>query len=681
MSSSDRRVLSPREVERYNQISVLMGVLDRQNAFHRTRIAGIDSVMREIVGTIVNIAEEQFALLSAFLQEPPERRSTVILQAMLKHRMETIRDNAIESYDVLIGAKDAVMEQGRMVPLTRDKRTELINLYRQKINTLLQQYQDQNGGLRIDASTDLAALKQKMQSNLNVYERMLDSKVPMTYVVEQIETKMTALRLQRQALLDGDLNLWTACERGDIAYLQAEINKLWDNRLVTNVNNLFSSEKILTREEYVNQRHAGTTPLHIACASRQHAIVQLLLGHGAKWDARDEGSYTPLHRAAQVGDVAIATELIRAGCPVDVLGRFKRTPLHNATYNGRVEMTRFLLEQGANINAQTDAEGTSLTPLHDAVRMNCTEVVALLTRYEALEMLRDKHGQTPLEYALLGGMIINAALIVGHNRWTPGEKATDPDHIPTLLKIKIPENEAEIRELLTSQDPILYSQPTPAAAQPVASKPPIPKTPPTKPAPLFEFVYGGKVYKRCVTKGDGFCAVHALLGTTNQNQIVEWEGSRKNVTDLLRDTWKTKKGEVINYFRAFFEGLSQHVGKRNSEYDPLLTTSEILREPLTELQKNLKAAEGKPTAATDQRDLIDRFIDAHLDTYLGIFEKQDYFLTHTELEMIAHLKNKNILILNTKRVADTKMEQQKVDHDAIIIWHEGLHYERCEVKK
>lgn len=681
MSSSDRRVLSPREAERYNQISVLMGVLERQNAFHRTRIAGIDTVMREIVGTIVNIAEEQFTLLSAFIQEPPERRSTVILQAMLKHRMETIRDNAIESYSVLIGAKEAVMEQGRMVELTRDKRTELVGLYRQKMNTLLQQYQDQNGGLKIDASTDLAALKQRMQSNLNVYERMLDSKVPMTYLVEQIETKMTALRLQRQALLEGELNLWTACERGNIAYLQAEINKLWDNRVVTAVSNVFSNEKILTREEYVNLPRAGATPLHIACASRQHAVVQLLLRHGAKWDALDEEGYTPLHRAAQVGDVAIATELIRANCPVDVLGRFKRTPLHNATYNGQVDMTRFLLAQGANINAQTEAEGTCLTPLHDAVRMNCTEVVALLTRYATLEMYRDKHGQTPLEYALLGGMIINVALIVGHERWRPGEKSTDPDHIPTLLKIKIPENEAEIRELLTSQDPVLYSQPAPAAAQPVASKPPIPKTPPSKPAPLFEFTYGGKVHKRCVTKGDGFCAVHALLGTPNLNQIVEWEGSRTDIANLLRDTWKSKQGVVINYFRAFFQGLSEDVGNRKSEYDPLLTTSETLREPLVELQKNLEAVKGKPTATTDQRDLLDRFIEAHLDSYLRIFEKQDYFLTHTELEMIAHLKNKNVLILNNKRVAESKPEQQKIDHDAIIIWHEGLHYERCEVKK
>ncbi|MCE5315873.1 MAG: ankyrin repeat domain-containing protein [Parachlamydia sp.] len=680
VAAGQHQALSANAVQRYNQISAYMEVLERQSAFHRTRIAGIDTVMRDIVGTIVNVAEEQFQLLSTFLQEPPERRNTVVLQAMMKQRMDTIRDNAVQSYSDILNAREAIMEGGSMLTLSRDKKIELVGLFKQKINILLQQYQDQNGGLKIDPSTDLAALKLKMQNTLDIYERMLDSKVPLINQMEKVETEMKKLRIQRQALFAGPLNVWTACERGDITYLKTEMAKLWKLGLAA------ALSKGLTREEYVNQpNQTKSTPLHIACTSRQLPVVQFLLQNGANMLARDEEGYTPLHKAAQVGDIAIATELFRKGCPVDVLDSLKnRTPLHNAAFHGRVEMIRFLLAQGANINAQTNAEGTCLTPLHDAVRMDRAEVVALFTRYEALDVLRrDKHGQTALEYALIGGMIINAALIVGHPSWKPGKSSNDPDHISTLLKIKIPENKAEIEELLISQDPVLYAKPgvgaPPAAASPI--KPFIPTKPPSKPAPLFEFVYGGSRYKRCVTKGDGFCAVHALLGKTNENQIFEWEGSRHEIGEQLKRAWKEKHADLIHYFRAFFEGLSQHVGKGNSEYDPLLTSSEKLREPLQELQKNLKAVQGKVTEATEQRDLLDRFIEAHLDIYLQIFEQQDYFLTHTELEMIARVRGKNVLILSNARVDKSKPEQQKVDNDAIVIWHEGLHYERCEVMK
>ncbi len=656
----------------YNQLSVAIGAAEKKSNFYRTRIAGIDTVMREIVGTIADIAESQLELISTFQKDATVRASSLVLQGLMDQRMQSIKDDAIESYDSLLKAREAIMEQGRKVVLTPDKREELKTIFKRKMDEQLKDYQEKNGGLNIDSRTDLNELKEKISQNLksyvDIYERMLDSKVPLTVQVEKIDKEMDDLNKLRQALLNAPLDRWIACERGDLDYLNTEIQKCW--KLPSFIASFMNSSTV---EEFVNlPNHIGSPPLHLACSSRQLAVVQFLLQNKAKVDLKDSEGYTPLHRAVQVGDVQIATELLRHGAPMNALGLFNRTPLHMATYNGREEMTRFLLANGAAINTQTNTDGTCLTPLHEAVRMRRISVVALLTTNEALNVnIQDGNQHTALWYAITDGAVITATLLVGHNSWRPSQDLSNPNHLQNLLKIRIPVNETSIKELLTTQDQEFFLRPQ------------LPMTfPQPEPASLMEFTYGKQRFKRCVTKGDGFCSVHALLGEPNANGIIAWKGTRKEIADQLKQALKQKNQELLPYFRAFFEGLSKSVGVRNSEYDPLLSASRKLAQPLRGLYQQLQVVQENQgenqDAQHEYHHLINTFIENHFDDYLQVFTQDNYYLTHIELEMVAHLFGKRILLLNQHMINHPTLEEQHISKDTQVIWHEGLHYEQCQ---
>ncbi|TPX08527.1 uncharacterized protein E0L32_010014 [Thyridium curvatum] len=70
----------------------------------------------------------------------------------------------------------------------------------------------------------------------------------------------------------------------------------------------------------------------------------------AQWmlDARDGAGCTPLHLAAAAGETAIVEELIGRGAEVDPVDNLQRTPLHMAARYGRDETIRALFEAGAD---------------------------------------------------------------------------------------------------------------------------------------------------------------------------------------------------------------------------------------------------------------------------------------------------------------------------------------------
>ncbi|KAF9192145.1 hypothetical protein BGZ50_008788 [Haplosporangium sp. Z 11] len=177
----------------------------------------------------------------------------------------------------------------------------------------------------------------------------------------------------------------------------------------TAMGNLETCEKLIKAGAQVNDRdNAGWTPLHEACVTGHDKVAELLIQHHADVNARGGHQDTPLHDAAQNGHVEVVKLLISHGAnvlaknakgitPLDVTddkevmdllqrrqalvnmltGRNQagQTLLHRACSSGSLNNATDLLNQGADINAQDNAQWT---PLHEAALAGHTEIVELL---------------------------------------------------------------------------------------------------------------------------------------------------------------------------------------------------------------------------------------------------------------------------------------------------------------
>jgi cytochrome c2 len=92
------------------------------------------------------------------------------------------------------------------------------------------------------------------------------------------------------------------------------------------------------------------TPLHVAAATGNQAMVLLLLERGASLNvARSFDGYTPLHVAAEAGRTQVVRLLLDQGADVNLLSRgpIGAPALHLAELRGRTEVAKMLRERGA----------------------------------------------------------------------------------------------------------------------------------------------------------------------------------------------------------------------------------------------------------------------------------------------------------------------------------------------
>ena len=180
--------------------------------------------------------------------------------------------------------------------------------------------------------------------------------------------------------------------------------KFWETAAVAQV------EDVLDRGADPNalDQKYGLTLLHWAAAfSNKPKVIELLLNHGAKPEARAKNSNgrtgkggTPLHWAAAFSNTPeVIKLLLNGGVDVNECAAERGfTPLHVAArFSETPKVVEQLLDCGAALEACADG---GWTPLHEAARHNETPaVIKLLLKHGADGTAKDNSGRTPLDRA------------------------------------------------------------------------------------------------------------------------------------------------------------------------------------------------------------------------------------------------------------------------------------------
>lgn len=492
---STNPIFTASQVNQYNAHTVLIEQQEKDERQHRSRIAAIDTVMRDTVQLRVNLSCCQLEIVEQLLNKPEDVRDFETVPRLVQEKLAQIREDHIESFNVVLSAREACMENGRIVDLTREKKEELRGIFAHSLDESLQEFRLQ---FKVGPHSNLQQMHEQFatekQVQIEAYEQMLHSKTPFTMHLDVIEGRKDRLKAVREALLNpNQITPWVAAQQGNLPYLQEELQKVLDplsqecqkrvdrlsdewfltterrQQAEKKVKNEFSESTTKARLEFVNaKKPSGFALLHLSVLSNHLDIVQWLLEQGADPnlpDAKDSQdgakifNYQPLHYAAKLGYLTIVQALLDKEADPNGLGgvcehrqgedSYKRTPLHMATHNGHPELVALLLQKGAFINATTDASDQKKTPLHEAVLRRHLLVVTTLVRSDQLDVnIPDASGCSPLYHAVCDGSLEIATLIVGHSSWKNPEDPNDKNRIEQLLRLNISGQAQKMRELL-----------------------------------------------------------------------------------------------------------------------------------------------------------------------------------------------------------------------------------------
>jgi len=140
--------------------------------------------------------------------------------------------------------------------------------------------------------------------------------------------------------------------------------------------------------------HTGTG-LMIAAAAGNIALMELLVGRGAKLDKTNAADEQALMHAAWQGRLAAVKWLVGRGASVN-REPMKWTALHYAVFAGHEDVAAYLIEQGANINARS-TNGSSVLMM--AVFEGRAELAKRLIAGGADTGVKNDKGDGALEWA------------------------------------------------------------------------------------------------------------------------------------------------------------------------------------------------------------------------------------------------------------------------------------------
>lgn len=171
------------------------------------------------------------------------------------------------------------------------------------------------------------------------------------------ENKLEMVALLRSAA--GDLDVFEAAALGDNPRLGA----------------LLAKDRTLVKA----QSSDGFTPLHLACFFGQLDAAETLIHQQADVNAVSPGRIAVIHSAAASRNAALVKLVLKAGANPNPQQQGGYTALHEAAMHNSVERAQALLQAGADRNIRSDA---GLTAAEMARHEGSKEVLELLTAKE-----------------------------------------------------------------------------------------------------------------------------------------------------------------------------------------------------------------------------------------------------------------------------------------------------------
>jgi uncharacterized protein len=196
-----------------------------------------------------------------------------------------------------------------------------------------------------------------------------------------------------KALLKSGLSTETPIDYGDHS-ITPLLKASWDGEAEIVAVLLGAGAKVNARDT-----GSGVTPLMNAVQREHVGVIRLLLAAKADVSPKSKFDFNAFTMAVAGGKQEIAEMLLDAGAKVDD-GASGLTPLQFAATTGNVEMIRFLAKRGANVNHGVKQGGQ--TALLTAIYGAKPKAVQALIELKADVNAKTKDGDTPLKAARKG---------------------------------------------------------------------------------------------------------------------------------------------------------------------------------------------------------------------------------------------------------------------------------------